>query len=90
MRKAKSMLTSEIDPTDNDLKLRVLRHIKKLHHKESTRKMAQDIFNYIVILWPESSFDCWGTDVYWDSRNYNKKYDLDAVIRYLERGKNGR
>jgi hypothetical protein len=74
--------------SDNDLKLKVLRHLKKLQNEKKTHKMAKDIFNYIVRLWPESSFDCWGQDVYWDVRRYDKKYDLDAVIHFLECRKN--
>ena len=79
---------NDVISNDNNLELRVLRHLKKLQNDKTTLGMARDIFNYIVMLWPESSFDCWGADVYWDIRNYNKKYNLDDVISYLERGKN--
>jgi hypothetical protein len=84
------MLNYDRLTSDNDLELQVLRHLKKLHNGKKTRKIANDIFNYIVHLRPESSLDCWGQATYWDIRNYNKNYDLDAVLRHKERRQNGR
>jgi hypothetical protein len=82
--KGKKCANFKVVCMDNDLKLQVLRYLKKLQSKKATRKMAKDIFRYIVRLWSESSFDCWGQSVYWDIRNYNKQYNLDEVLHYLE------